>query len=355
VRTGTSPTGGCRRKFTADELREKGTEMKPLSVLFVGGTGRISSACVVRAIERGFDVSVLNRNQTSVRPLPKEVTRLTADIRDVVAVREALGGRHFDAIADFTIFDPAQVTTDIEVFAGRTGQFIFISSASAYQKPIAHLPITESTPLVNPYWEYSRDKIACEERLLSAYREDGFPVTIVRPSHTYDRTGLPFNGRWTVVHRMRLGKPVVVHGDGTSLWVLTHHDDFARAFVRLLANPLAIGDTFHITSDEVLTWDQIHRLVARAAGVAEPHLVHVASETIAKVLPEWGPPILGDKAHSVIFDNSKIRALAPGWTATIPFSDGAREIIEWLDSQPSEQVVDETVDKAFDVLAEQYC
>lgn len=328
--------------------------MTSLSVLFVGGSGKISSACVARAIESGFDVSVLNRNQTSIRPLPKEVTRLTADIHDVAAVRNALGGRHFDAVADFTIRDPAQVATDIDVFADRAGQFIFISSASVYQKPVARLPITESTPLVNPYWEYSRKKIACEERLVQAHRDHGFPVTIVRPSHTYDRTGLPFDGGWTVVERMRHGKPVVVHGDGTSLWVMTHHDDFARAFVRLLANPLAIGDTFHITGDEVLTWDQIHRIVARAAGVTEPQLVHVASETIAKVLPAWGPPLLGDKAHSVIFDNSKIRQLAPGWTATIPFADGAREMMDWLDAQPGGQIVDETVDKAFDVLVEQY-
>ena len=328
--------------------------MTSLSVLFVGGSGKISSACVVRAIESGFDVSVLNRNQTSIRPLPKEVTRLSADIHDVAAVRNALGDRHFDVVADFTIRDPAQVATDIDVFANRTGQFVFISSASVYQKPVARLPITESTPLVNPYWEYSRKKIACEERLVQAHRDHGFPVTIVRPSHTYDRTGLPFDGGWTVVDRMRHGRPVVVHGDGTSLWVMTHHDDFARAFVRLLANPLTIGDTFHITSDEVLTWDQIHRIVARAAGVAEPQLVHVASETIAKVLPAWGPSLLGDKAHSVIFDNSKIRQLAPAWTATIPFADGAREMIDWLDAQPGGQVVDETVDKAFDVLVEQY-
>jgi nucleoside-diphosphate-sugar epimerase len=328
--------------------------MTALSVLFVGGTGRISSACVVRAVEKGFDVSVLNRNQTSIRPLPKEVTYLTADIHDVAATRSTLGGRHFDVVADFTVREPAQVSTDIDIFADRTAQFVFISSASAYQKPVARLPITESTPLVNPYWEYSRKKIACEERLVQAHRERGFPVTIVRPSHPYDRTGLPFDGGWTVVDRMRRGKPVVVHGDGTSLWVLTHHDDFARAFVPLLANPLAIGDTFHITSDEVLTWDQIHRLVARAAGVAEPHLVHVASETIAKVLPEWGPSLLGDKAHSVIFDNAKIRQLAPGWPATIPFADGAREIIDWIDAQPGQQVVDEAVDKAFDLLVEQY-
>jgi nucleoside-diphosphate-sugar epimerase len=342
-------------ELTAIGFREEEAAMGSLSALFVGGTGKISSACVVRAIESGFDVSVLNRNQTSIRPLPKEVTRLTADIREVADARRALGDRHFDIVADFTVFDTTQVLTDIEIFDGRAGQFVFISSASAYQKPVARLPITESTPLVNPYWEYSRNKIACEERLLQAHRDHGFPVTIVRPSHTYDRTGLPFNGGWTVVDRMRLGKPVIVHGDGTSLWVMTHHDDFARAFVRLMANPLTIGDTFHITSDEVLSWDQIHRLVARAAGVPEPHLVHVASETIAKVLPQWGPSILGDKAHSVIFDNSKIRKLAPDWTATIPFADGAREIVDWLDSQPDRQVVDETVDKAFDVLAEQYC
>jgi nucleoside-diphosphate-sugar epimerase len=323
-------------------------------VLFVGGTGKISSACVVHALQRGFDVSVLNRNQTSVRPLPREVARLTADIRDVAATRGALGRRHFDVIADFTVREPAHASTDIEVFAGRAEQFVFISSASAYQKPLARLPITESTPLVNPYWEYSRKKIACEEIFLRAYRETSFPVTIVRPSHTYDRTGLPFDGGWTVVDRMRRGKPVVVHGDGTSLWVLTHHDDFARAFVRLLANPLAIGDCFHITSDEVLTWDQIHRIVARAAGVAELHLVHVASEAIATILPGWGPSLLGDKAYSVIFDNSKIRHLAPGWAATIPFADGAREIVGWLDAQPGRQVVDAAVDKAFDVLVEQY-
>jgi nucleoside-diphosphate-sugar epimerase len=328
--------------------------MQPLSVLMVGGTGKISSACVVRAIERGFDVSVLNRKQTSVRPLPKGVTRLTADIGDQEATRRALGDRQFDAVAHFMLFDPARVDQDIELFKDRTGQFIFISSASAYQKPILRLPINESTPLANPYWEYSRRKIACEERLLSAYREHGFPATIVRPSHTYDRTGLPFNGGWTVVERMRLGKPVVVHGDGTSLWVLTHHDDFARAFVCLLANPLAIGDTFHITSDELLTWDQIHRLVAHTAGVAEPRLVHVSSETIAKVLPEWGPGLIGDKAHSVIFDNSKIRGLAPGWEAKIPFAEGARQIIEWFDAQPGRRVIDENVDHAFDVLAEQY-
>jgi nucleoside-diphosphate-sugar epimerase len=327
--------------------------MAALSVLFVGGTGKISSACVVEAMARGFEVSVLNRHETSLRPLPEGVTQITADIRDVGAARAALGDRRFDAVVDVTIFDPARVPLDVDLFSGRTGQFIFISSASAYQKPPARLPITESTPLVNPFWEYSRNKIACEEALLRAHRDHGFPVTIVRPSHTYDRTALPFDGGWTVVDRMRRGKPVVVHGDGTSLWALTHHVDFARAFVALLANPLAIGDTFHITTDEVLTWDQIHRLVATAAG-AEAQLVHVASETIAQVLPDWGPGLIGDKAHSVIFDNSKIRRLAPGWVATVPFAEGARQIIDWLDAHPERQVVDEKVDAAFDTLVARY-
>jgi nucleoside-diphosphate-sugar epimerase len=327
--------------------------MGRVSVLFVGGTGRISSACVAEAVERGFDVSVLNRDQTSLRPLPKDVTRFTADVRDLGAARTALGDRHFDCVVDVTVFTPAQVAADLELFDGRTGQFVFISSASAYQKPVARLPITESTPLVNPFWEYSRQKIACEDALLRAHRDHGFPVTIVRPSHTYDRTGLPFDGGWTVVDRMRRGKPVVVHGDGTSLWALTHNVDFARAFVHLLANPLAIGDTFHITGDEVLTWDQIHRHVATAAGV-EPHLVHVSSEMIAGVLPDWGPPLLGDKAHSVIFDNSKIRRLAPGWVATVPFAEGARQIIDWFDAHPDRRTVDGKVDAAFDVLVENH-
>ena len=327
--------------------------MGSLSVLFVGGTGKISSACVVRALEAGCDVYVLNRGQTTLRPLPTGTTSLQADVRDVGATNAALKNMEFTSVVDFTVREPAQVTTDIEIFAGRTQQFIFISSASAYQKPAARLPITESTPLSNPFWDYSRKKIACEEAFMAAYRDKGFPVTIVRPSHTYDRTGLPFDGGWTVVDRMRRGKPVVVHGDGSSLWALTHHDDFARAFVRLLGNPSTIGDSFHITTDDLLTWDQIHHLVARAAGVAA-RLVHVASETIAKVLPEWGPQILGDKAHSVIFDNSKIRRVAPGWAALIPYSEGARQTIEWIDQHPERQVVDPKVDAAFDLLADKY-
>ncbi len=323
--------------------------MAARSVLFVGGTGRISSACVVRAIESGCDVSVLNRSTTTARPLPEGVRSFTADVRDPESVRAALGGREFDAVANFVVMTEDQARADIEQFAGRTAQYVFISSASAYQKPVARIPIVESTPLRNPYWQYSRDKIACELAFSEAYRTSGFPVTIVRPSHTYDKTMLPFDGGWTVVDRMRRSKPVVVHGDGTSLWTLTHHDDFARAFVSLLGNPQAVGDAVHITSDEVLTWNQIHEIVARAAG-ADARLVHVASESIATALPAWGPGLLGDKSHSLVFDNAKIRHLAPGWTATIPYAVGAREVLEWFDADPARQVVDPAVDEAMDAL-----
>ena len=238
-----------------------------MKVLFIGGTGTISSACSQLAVERGFDLYLLNRGLTSTRPIPEGAQVLTGDIRNPASVRAAIGEMTFDVVVDWIAYTPDHVEQDIALFRGRTDQYIFISSASAYHKPVLSLPITESTPLHNPFWQYSRDKIACEARLMRAYRDDGFPVTIVRPSHTYDRTKLPLRGRWTVVDRMRKGLPVVVHGDGTSLWVLTHHKDFAKGFVGLLGRPQAIGEAYHITSDEVLTWNQIFRIVARAAGV----------------------------------------------------------------------------------------
>ena len=319
------------------------------SVLFIGGTGRISAACVRQAAAAGFDVTVLNRGQTQLRPIPGAVRRITADTADGAALRAAVGDRRFNVVAQFTARGPAQVKIDLDVFAGRVGQYIFISSASAYQKPVARLPITESTPLANPFWQYSRNKIACEDLLTAAYRDTGFPITIIRPTHTYDQTGHPFDGGWTVLDRMRRGKPVVVHGDGTSLWVMTYHEDFARAFAAVLANPLTIGDTFHITSDEVLTWNQIYEITAAAAGV-EARLVHVASATIAKSIPDFGPRLLGDKAHSVIFDNSKIKAVAPGWTAATPFARGAAEIVAWHDADPDRKQVDRELDASMDAI-----
>ncbi|MGD8466507.1 MAG: SDR family oxidoreductase, partial [Anaerolineae bacterium] len=310
-----------------------------MNVLFVGGTGVISSACVRLAVERGLDVTLLNRGRTE-RPLPEGVRVLRGDAHDPASLAHALAGETFDAVVNWVVFTPEQVALDIEFFRGRTGQYVFISSASAYQKPVAGLPITESTPLHNPFWDYSRNKIACEERLVQAYRREEFPATIVRPSHTYDRTMLPLLGGWTDVERMRSGLPVIVHGDGTSLWVLTHHEDFARGFVGLLGNPHARGDVVHITSDEVLTWNQIYTLMGRAAGV-EPRLVHVASETIAAFDPELGANLLGDKSHSVIFDNTKIKRLVPGFVATRPFSLGAGQIVAWYDAHPARRVVDQ--------------
>lgn len=325
--------------------------MSALSVLFIGGTGRISSACTELAVARGLEVTVLNRGKTGERAVAPGARVLNADIRDEESVAAVLGNQEFDAVADFLAFEPDHVETGIRLFAGRAGQYVFISSASAYQKPLLKLPITESTPLRNPFWAYSRDKIACEERLMAAYRADGFPVTIVRPSHTYDRTTVPvLLGGWTVVDRMRRGLPVVVHGDGTSLWTLTHHRDFARAFVPLLGHPAAVGDVFHITSDEAQPWDQIYTTLARAAGAEPPRLVHLSSEQIAAHVPDWGPGLLGDMAHSVIFDNTKVRRLAPGWQATIPWAEGARGVVEWFDADPGRREADPHAEAAIERL-----
>lgn len=322
-----------------------------MDVLFVGGTGIISSACVALAVRRGINVWVLNRG-TSPRPLPPGVTQLTADIRDPQSVERALGSLRFDSVCNFIAFVPEHVEADIQAFRHRTRQYIFISSASAYKKPVQHWPLTESTPLGNPYWQYSRDKIACEDRLIREWRDNGFPVTIVRPSHTYDRTLLPFDpyqAGYTVLSRMLANKPVVVHGDGTSLWVLTHHADFAGGFVGLLGNPKTAGEAFHITSDEVLSWNEIYEIVARAAGV-NPQLVHVPSDVLAREHPAWGAGLLGDKAHSVIFDNAKIKRFVPGFHTRIPFEQGARQIVEFYRQNPTFEPIDANVDALMDRL-----
>ncbi len=313
-----------------------------MKVLFIGGTGIISSACSELAVQRGIELYLLNRGK-SARPTPPGARVLRGDIRNPSSAREALGSLDFDAVVDWVAYTPEQVQNDIDLFCNRTGQYIFISSASAYQTPPNFMPVTESTPLHNPFWEYSRNKAACEALLLEAYRRESFPTTIVRPSHTYDRTLLPFDGGYTIVARMRAGKKVVVHGDGTSLWTLTHHTDFAVGFVGLLGNPHALSETFHITSDEWLSWNQIYEIVARAAG-AEPRLMHVPSDLIAAFDPEWGAGLLGDKSHSMIFDNSKIRRLVPDFQPRIPFWQGAKEIIAWYDADRARQVIDPSVD-----------
>ncbi len=327
--------------------------MSALRVLFIGGSGTISSACSGLAVERGIELFILNRGRSGLRPLPEQATVLRGDVRDPASVRNAVGDRSFDAVVDWVAFTPEQVRADIDLFRGRTRQYVFISSASAYQTPPARQPVLESTPLRNPFWSYSRDKIACEEVLVAAYRDDGFPATIVRPSHTYDKTLVPFDGGWTVLGRMRQGKPVVVHGDGTSLWTLTHHRDFAQGFVPLLGHPRATGEAFHITSDDVLTWNQIAETLAAAAGVTA-RIVHVPSDAIASADPEWGAGLLGDKSHSMVFDNSKLRSVVPGYRATIPFEQGAREIVAWYDADSARQVVDARLDAVMDRLIKTY-
>lgn len=326
--------------------------MTKVSALFIGGNGIISSSVSRLAVERGFDLTLLNRGVSGTRPPIDGARHLTGDAGDSASIAAAIGTTDFDVVVNFRSFLPSQVRGDIDLFTGRTGQYVYISSASAYQKPVARLPITESTPLHNPWWQYSRDKIASEDALVAAYRDAGFPATIVRPSHTYDETLLPIDAGWTAIDRMRRGLPVVVHGDGTSLWTLTHSRDFAKAFVGLLANPAAIGDTFGITSDFVYTWDAIYRMLGAAAGVPEPELVHVASEKIARVLPDAGPGLLGDKAHSVVFDNTKVKALVPGFVATTTFAEGAREIIAWHDADAARRTVDADLNSAIDALVE---
>jgi nucleoside-diphosphate-sugar epimerase len=324
-----------------------------MNVLFIGGTGIISSGCARRlARESGVKLTFLTRGRAD-RDIPDSVEVVNGDVRAAASLAAALGRRTFDVVVDWVAFTPAHVQADIDFFAGRTGQYVFISSASAYQTPPLRLPVTESTPLKNPVWQYSRDKIACEELLVRAYREQGFPATIVRPSHTYDARSLPVHGGYTVIDRMRRGKPVLVHGDGTSLWVLTHHDDFAKGFNGLLGNPHVLGEAFHITSDELLTWNQIHELLARAAG-AEAKLVHVASDTIASYDRAWGDSLLGDKTHSMIFDNSKLKRVVPTFAATIPYAAGAREQIAWYDAEPARRSVDAATDALMDrIIAQQ--
>ena len=342
--------------MNSPETGEGLPDLSGLSVLILGGTGTISTEVVRRAVAVGHRVTVLNRGQSAAagRPsLPSAVRLLTADVRDTAAVRAAIGGQDFDVVVDFLGFVPDHVRGDIELFSGRTGQYVFISSASAYQTPPARLPVTESTPLRNPFWRYSRDKIACEDLLVATYRETGFPMTIVRPSHTYDASSVPLDGGWTVVDRMRRGLPVVVPGDGTSLWTLTHSRDFAVAFVGLFGDPRTLGQAFHITADEALPWNRIFADLARAAGV-EPELVHVPSDVIARHDADLGAGLLGDKAHSMVFDNSLVKAIVPGWRALTTFAQGAREIVAWHDADPRRQRIDEGVNALFDRLVESY-
>jgi nucleoside-diphosphate-sugar epimerase len=328
-----------------------------MKTLFIGGTGIISTACTRLAAERGMDLTLWNRGLRAL-DLPRGVRNVAVDVGDVEAAARALGSAHFDAVVDWIAFQPADIERDLKLFAGRTGQFVFISSASAYQKPATDYLITESTPLANPYWDYSRNKIACEERLMRAYREEGFPITIVRPSHTYGETqvALAVNSwakSYTAIARMRQGKKVIVPGDGASLWVLTHNTDFAKGLVGLLGNPRALGHASHITSDEAMSWNQIYATVGAAAGV-EPQVIHIPSDFIGACVPDSLPGLVGDKAVSVVFDNSKIKRFVPGYCATTPLAQGIRQTLAWFDADPARQQVDEEANAQWDKLIEAY-
>jgi nucleoside-diphosphate-sugar epimerase len=319
-----------------------------MKVLFIGGTGIISTAVSRLAVARGIDLWLLNRGRRNVTV--EGAHAVVADVGDAASVAAALGNERFDAIVDWVAYVPQDVERDLVLFGPRTKQYVFISSASAYEKPPRSPFITESTPLKNPFWEYSRNKIACEDLLVRAYREHDFPATIVRPSLTYDSV-LPIAvGGWgcaTLLDRLKSGRPLIVHGDGTSLWTVTHANDFAKGFVPLLGHPAAIGQCFHITSDEVLTWNRIYATIADAVGVSA-EVVHVPSDFIAKIDPETGAGLLGDKAHSVIFDNSKIRRYVPEFVATIPFHEGIRKTLAWFSADARRWVVNREVHESMD-------
>ncbi len=319
-----------------------------MKILFIGGTGTISMAITRLLAARGEELYLLNRGSRTGE-LPKGVKVINVDVNDEENLKAALGDMTFDSVCDFIGFVPQQLERDVRVFKGRTKQFMYISSASAYHKPVRSYIINEGTSLANPYWEYSRNKIACEELLMKEYRENGFPVTIIRPSHTYDERSVPLgvhgkNGSWQVIKRMIEGKPVIIHGDGSSLWTMTHNSDFAKGFCGLIGNPHAIGEAFQITNDETLTWDQIYQCIANALGV-ELKAVHVSSEFLASVSDyDFTGSLTGDKACSVVFDNSKLKKAVPEFKATVHFEQGVKNTIDYVLSHPELQ----TEDKEFD-------
>jgi nucleoside-diphosphate-sugar epimerase len=322
-----------------------------MKILFIGGTGLISTACTRRAAEMGLDLTLLNRGRRSVE-IPPGVRILQADIKEPEQVQRALADESFDSVVNWIAFKPEDIQRDVELFSGRTGQYVFISSASVYQKPATHHVITESTPLANPHWQYSRNKIASEEALLAALRDTGFPATIVRPSLTYGDWMIPlafqsWRKQWTVVDRMLRGERIIVPGDGTSLWVTTHNTDFAKGLLPLLGNIQTIGHSFHITTDEVLTWDQHYRIVGRAVGV-EPQLVHVPSDLLAAFEPSQEGNLLGDKAISVVFDNSKLKTFVPDYCATTTLASGVAQSVAWYRADPERQQIDEDFNRLCD-------
>ncbi len=327
----------------------------PTRILFIGGTGIISAACTRLAVARGHTVTLLNRGKHAI---PAGVHVIEADVNDEAAAARALADRTFDVVVQFVAYMPEQIERDLRLFRNNCGQYMFISSASAYQKPPTHPVITESTPLANPFWQYSRNKILCEEVLTRAHRDDAFPGVIIRPSYTYDEATIPLalnssKHPWTVPQRMLDGKPVIVPGDGTSLWTNTHNTDFAKGLIGLLGNPQANGHAFHITSDESGTWNQFTQSVAWALGV-DARIVHIPSDLLAAHHPDHLGGLIGDKSNSVIFDNSKLRRLVPDFAATVSFAEGMRRSIAWYRADPSRQTSDETFNAWCDQVLDRY-
>ncbi|NLL76169.1 MAG: SDR family oxidoreductase [Clostridiales bacterium] len=328
-----------------------------MRALFIGGTGTISAAISKQLLTEGHELYLINRgNRNGV--LPEGAHSIIADIEDEEKVKELLGEMEFDVVADFIAFEKRQLERDYRLFNGRCSQFIFISSASAYQKPLSDYRINEGTPLSNPYWEYSRNKIEGEEYLMKLYREEGFPITIVRPSHTYDERSVPLGvhgvkGSYQVIKRMMEGKPVIIHGDGTSLWTMTHNSDFARGFIGLMNNIHAIGEAVQITSDESLTWNQAYEAIAKALGV--PLIaIHVSSEFLdtSSDIYDFKGSLLGDKANTVVFDNQKLKRLVPGFTAKVRYDQGIRRTIDYIMTHPECQREDPEFDKWCDAVVD---
>ncbi|MBC8063144.1 MAG: SDR family oxidoreductase [Clostridiaceae bacterium] len=326
-----------------------------MKALFIGGTGTISTAISKLAVEKGWELYLLNRGN-NISKVPEGARVITADINDELSVSELIKDMKFDVIADFIAFETSQIQRDIRLFSNKTKQFIFISSASAYQKPLSHYKITESTPLANPYWQYSRNKIACEERLMEEYRENNFPITIIRPSHTYSEGSIPLavhgeKGAWQVIDRIMKGKPVIIHGDGSSLWTITHNSDFAKAFVGIMGNQAAIGEAIHITSDEALTWNKIYDCIGLALDM-EVKKLHVTTDFLVECQADFEGGLIGDKANTVVFDNSKIKRLVPDFVATVRFDQGIKLSIEYMLTHPELQIADEEFDLFCDRIIE---
>lgn len=319
-----------------------------MKVLFIGGTGVISSECTNLCVEKGFDLYLLNRGK-SIRKPPASAKIILGDIRKIESLKSEIEKYEFDVVVDWIAYSSEHVQNDYNLFKGKTKQYIFISSASAYHKPILNLPIDETTPLHNPFWEYSRKKIECEIFLQEKFEQENFPVTIVRPSHTYDKTKNPLKADYLPFYRMKNGKPIILHDDGNSLWTLTHSKDFAKGFIGLIGNQNAIGEAFNITSDETLTWNQIAKILAEKSGY-NLRIEYIPSTFIKKYDDDWGDGLLGDKAHSVKFDNSKIKKFVPEFNPQINFEKGAEEIVDWFVNNKKNQIIDNELDQLMDKI-----